>query len=189
MARKPWAGEEKISREEAEATADTAQLEQQASIAGHWTVTDIVAELGGPGRGGGTRRLAEQLLAAKGITSPTKAHLSGEMRNVNRYMQYERTGVRSTNSFAPARGVRQVVNQIGNADAATRGGTLHIHLSGPISVQGYKRHREIDIFLEGETAASWLQNPDWDTLATEYLNNPEGELHAYEGSSIEIEWL
>ncbi len=190
MARKPWGGESGITRDDAEAMADTAQLNQQASIAGHWTVSDIVAELGGPGRGGGTRRLAEQLLADKGIDSPTKSQLSGEMRNVNRYMQFERTGVRSSNSFAPGKEARARVNEIGTNSAVRAGKHLRIKMNGPISVQGYKRERSIDINLSGADAAEFLQNPNWDTLADAYLPGARGggELHAYDGASIDIDF-
>ena len=190
MARKPWGGEEHITSQEAEALADTGQLVAAAQIGGHWTITDIVGLFGGPGRGGGTRRLAEMLLEEKGIDDPSKTQLSNEMRNVNRYMQYEKTGVRNSNSFAPGADARKLVNAIGTQRAIEQGKGVHIHLNGPISVQGYKRDRTIDIYLYGDEAAGWLENPDWQTLADAYIpGDGEAELHGYDGVDIDVDFI
>lgn len=188
MARKPWAGEEQITPAYAATHADDNGLRAQAATAGggNWTVDDVLNELG---HGHENRRLAEKFLAAKGNNAPTERQIRSQMRNIQRWLNAER-GETGKQAHKPSKGAQAMLNKIGRSSAHS-GESARVSINGQASVNGYKRHRSIEINLDADTAERFFDAIDsgdtsgaWDMLADNYH---VGELHAYD-AEIGIDW-
>lgn len=185
MARKPWTGEEQVSESFIARHADNNGLRAQAASAGggNWTVGDVVSELHG-----GNRALAEKMLAERGITNPTKTQINSQMRNIQRWQKGERG--ESGQVHKPSKGAQDALNKIGRR-AAHGNESARVSINGQASVNGYKRHRSIELELTPDEAAEFFDAIDsgdmagaWDMLADAYH---VGELHAYD-AEIGIDW-
>jgi hypothetical protein len=157
--------------------ANTEALSDEAGLLSHWAVTDAVKELGG------TRKAAIAMIEERGGTVDKKS-IANQMRNLQRYIEYERTGVKGKNSFAPTREKREIINDVATQKAARKG--LKITMSGNISVNGYKRQRNIELILDSDQAADFLSDPNFEVLADAYHSN---ELHGYDDLDIQVEYL
>lgn len=179
-----------------ESKADTARQEQanmnilyQAAVnagGGNWSVTRA-SEVHG-----GNRNLALAMLESRGNTSPDEKTIKSQMRNLQRYQQFEKTGVKGPNSNTPKKaqgtinraGVAKSLNGKGASFRASSGGNGGSGSSSSISVAGYERDdRDITDTLTNEQAIEFLSNPNWDTLADAY---GVGELHGYGDVNVEI---
>lgn len=171
-----WSGEKATTSADIPnyAALDSAR---ESFLSGHTSVTDAVAEFGG------TNALAKALLSAKGNETPTKSQLNGQMRNIQRYLQYEKTGVKNKNSFAPAKAARSIINTATAKEKAKNSG-ITVKMKGEMSVQGYKRNRNISFTMSGDEAEAFLDDPSFEALAEAYGVN---ELIAYDDNSISIE--
>ena len=183
MARKPWAGEEQVS---SYAGTDNSGLQAQATLTGggNWSVSDAVAELGS------NRRLAEKMLAEKGITEPTSRQISSQMRNIQRWLVAER-GETGKQAHKPAKGTQAAINKAGR-QAAHGNDSARINIKGSASVNGYKRNRDIEVTLSPDEAEAFFEAIEsgnmedaWGMLASGY---DVSELHAYD-ADIGVNWI
>lgn len=155
--------------------AEATLNEQWSEKRDYWTVTDAAKEFGG------NRGLALAMLHAKGVESPSKTQINGQMRNIQRYEQFESTGVKNKNSFAPSGAARELVNRAATAMAAKDG--LNFQINGEQSINGYMRNRSTQINLNASQAKEFLENPSFDVLAAAY---GVAEFSAMNNASIEI---
>jgi hypothetical protein len=161
-----WAGETAISGSD---RPNTKALQDASAIVYHSSIEDAVAEFGG------TRGLAESL-KREGDTRK----LSSIQRNIQRWLNYERgTGKESSK---PSKAGQANVNRAVLKERGTNGATVSVN--GTISVNGYKRVREVEIPLSEDELMSFLENASWEALADAYNVN---EFHAYGDVSISIE--
>lgn len=172
-----------MGREEAEAEANTDGLRAAIENAPHWTVDDVLTEIGGD-RAHRTSNLARELLSLKGNDHPTSRELSSQMRSIQRWVNYE-AGVTGKQASRPSKAAQGLLNRAGrNAQAARDGFT--IAMSGDIEVNGYKRpDRSASVHLSGDRALSFLNNPNWQDLADAYGVD---SLHALGDAEIDISW-
>jgi hypothetical protein len=185
VARKPWAGEEAVT---SFASADNTGLRAEAARAsgGTWTVSDVAGEMG---HGHENRRLAEKLLAEKGITSPTDRQVSSQMRNIQRWLNAER-GETGKQAHKPSKGTQATLNKLGRR-AAHGNDSARVNINGGASVNGYRRKRDIEVTLDPDASERFFDALDsgdtegaWAELASGYH---VGELHAYD-AQIDISY-
>lgn len=186
MARKPWTGEDAITASD---LADNTGLRSEATrvSGGKWTISDVLGEMG---TGHENRRLAEKMLAEKGVTSPTERQISSQMRNIQRWHNAER-GETGKQAHKPSKGAQSMLNAIGRKAAHGNQGA-RVSLDGAISVNGYKRDsRNIEINMSPDEAERFFEAMDsgnvesaWGMLADAYNVS---ELHAYD-ASIDMNW-
>jgi len=162
-----WAGETAISSAD---RPNTKAMRDAAAIVFHTSVTDAVEEFGGT-----TRGLAEALMR-EGDTRK----VSSIQRNIQRWLNYENnTGKESSK---PSKAAQTGVNRAAMQERRGSGATVHV--SGTVSVNGYKRERDMEIPLEFDELMDFVENARWEALAEAYNVD---ELHAYGDVSIEIE--
>ncbi len=161
-----WAGETAVSSAD---RPNTKAMQDAAAIVFHSSVSDAVDEFGG------TRGLAEALMR-EGDTRK----VSSIQRNIQRWLNYEQgTGKESSK---PSKAAQTGVNR---ATMQERGGSgAAVHVSGTVSVNGYKRERDMEIPLEFDELMNFVEDARWEALAEAYNVD---ELHAYGDVSIEIE--
>lgn len=145
-----------------------------------WQIDEVKVEMQG-----GNRQLAQAILEYQGKDPMDKKAVNNMMRNLQRYENFQRTGERGKNSFAPSKAIQNIVNRIGNQAVATNK-NIEISMSGDVSVNGYTRNRSVTIGLSGSNAASFLNAVQsgnfasaWNTLASAYH---VGEIHAVSAS-------
>jgi hypothetical protein len=145
-----------------------------------WKIDDVKTELRG-----GNRALAQAILDYQGKDSSDKKAINNMMRNLQRYENYQRTGERGKNSFAPSKAIQNIINRVGNEAVATNK-NIEVTLNGDVSVNGYTRNRNVSIGLSGSQAASFLNAVSsgnfaaaWGAVASAYH---VGEIHAVDAS-------
>lgn len=185
MARKPWDKESAITSAD---IADNIGLRAEAARAsgGTWQVSDVVAEMG---TGHENRRLAEKLLAEKGIDNPTSRQINSQMRNIQRWLNAER-GETGKQAHKPSKGVQATLNKLGRR-AAHGSDSARINIKGEASVNGYRRKRDIEVTLDPDASERFFDALDsgdtegaWAELASGYH---VGEMHAYD-AEIDISY-
>lgn len=183
MARKPWAGEEHISGVESQADNNGLRVQAASAGGGTWSVGDAVSEVRS------NRRLAEKILAERGITDPTKTQINSQMRNIQRWLNNE-NGVEGKQAHKPSKDAQSVINKIGRR-AAHSNESARVSINGQVTVNGYKRPRSMEIGLNPDAAERFFDAIDsgdmesaWGELAGAYGVR---ELHAID-ASIDIEW-
>lgn len=171
----------KMSMEEAESMANTEALRASIENAPHWTLDDVLTEIGGS-QEHRNQELARQLLAFKGNDHPTRKQIDGQMRSIQRWIRYE-GGL--DKGAKPSKASQNMLNRAGrNAQAARDGFT--IAMNGDIEVNGYRRpDRTASIRMSGDRAISFLNNPNWGDLAAAYGAD---SLHAFGDVQIDISW-
>lgn len=169
------------------AQANTNILQQAAAKAGggNWSVSSASEAYGG------NRNLAIAMLQARGGSLDNKT-ISNQMRNLQRYQQFEKTGVKGPNSIAPTRaqpavnraGVVKFLNGKGASFRVSSGGSGGSGAGSSVSVAGYEREdRDLADTMTNEQAIDFLSTPNWDTLAEAY---GVGELHGFGDVNVEI---
>lgn len=185
MVRVPWKGEDAITASD---IANDTQLRAEASRAsgGTWTVSDVAGEMGD---GHENRRLAEKLLAERGIDSPTKQQIKSQMENIRRWQKAER-GETGPQTRKPSKSTQATLNKIGRR-AAHGNDSARVSIKGGASVNGYRRKRDIEVTLDPDLAERFFDALDsgdtesaWGELASGYH---VGELHAYD-AEIDISY-
>lgn len=154
-------------------------LNSAVDVKKFWTVTDASKEFGG------NRGLALELLRLKGNDAPTKSQINGQMRNLQRYQQYEKTGIKNKNSFAPAKAIRNMINMIAGSKAAFNGITVTLDGMTSVANPDYKRKRFTQIALSGAAAISFMQKPSYEALAEAYN---VGQFGVYGDADIKVQF-
>ena len=174
-------GNTSMSSAEAESEANTEALRAAIENAPHWTLDDVLTEIGGDSRHRNSE-LARQLLAFKGNDHPTRKQIDNQARSIQRWARYE-AGL--DKGAKPSKAAQGLLNRAGrNAQAARDGFT--IAMNGDIEVNGYRRpDRSATVQLSGERATSFLNNPNWQDLASAYGVD---SLHAFGSVDISVSW-
>jgi|SRR5580765_1300683 len=186
MSRKSRAWESRHEEQADISTANNKGLRDAARIFGHSSVNDIVADMGGKNA---NRELAKLMLEYKD-KEITEKSIKSEMRNIQRYQKRERgEGGQVTK---PSKKVQAILDKIARDQKLKGDKKVKAKIKGPASVEGYKRdERMIDFWLDAENARELFDtlaeddyDAAWGMMAEAY---GVGELHAYDGASIEFE--
>lgn len=159
----------------------------ERGITSSYDTADVVEEVGG------TRRLAQQLVDM-GFGGKGKNPVANLQRNLQRYQNFEKTGVRSKNSFPAPEALKDAMASIMHAVLARDGIDISMGAEGgdsSITVNGYERdtarapsfHMSSDQagkFYDAVSAGDWKSA--WGTLASSY---GVSELHGY-GPGFEL---
>lgn len=180
MARTPWQGETQQAQSSITANADYASL----LTATHVSVTEASEALGG------NRQLAVALLMNKGTDLDTMTRqertraINSQMRSIQRWENYER-GVTGKQAHKPSAAARAMINtegKLATSQINTQGG-IDVHISGPVTIEGYERERTLTIHMTEQQSQKWLANPTFEGLAKAY---GVGELHTYSGTTLQV---
>lgn len=159
----------------------------ERGITSSYDTADVVEEVGG------TKRLA-QMLVDLGYGGKGKNPVANLRRNLNRYQNYEKTGVRSKNSFPAPSALKDAMASIMHAELARDGIDISMGAEGEdssITVNGYERDtaRAPEFHMDASQAGRFydaVSNGDWKAawgeLASAY---GVSELHGY-GPGFEL---
>lgn len=180
MARTPWRGETQQADSTIAANADYASL----LTATHVSVTDAAEAAGG------NRQLAVALLMNKGTDLDALSKKGREkaivhqMRNIQRWEAYER-GETGKQAHKPNKVSRAQINEEGKLATSqiNNQGGIDVHISGPVTIEGYERDRTFTISMTEAQSRAFLANPTFEALAAAY---GVSELHTYPGTSLEV---
>jgi hypothetical protein len=147
-------------------TPNVGALKAAVSDLPTWTVGDLLAE------SGGSRGLALEMLKYRGMES-SKTNIISQQRSINRWRNYEE-GITGKQSRKTNDAMQRVLNAIGRNKQAAQDGFM-VAMSGDIQVAGgtpsRRSNRTANIFMQGDAAAAFLDNPTYAALGEAYTGD------------------